>query len=430
MTQIGERIVRISLILMVILSLILSWKIWTNPSSNHALNEFNQKSNDVIQQKKITDVYVPIKLFYQKSDDTILYTNRESLISNIQDEITNYKFSEGRVLSRSEAEQASQAPTRNVDLTFPTEMPISFYLDNYGVKATLPSEVKNSKFSRVILDFDNSKVYFSSRTNETVIEYIVDGNFQKILDMLENKDITYYPVTLSNNNVSNVYYLSKPSNLKIYSYIIATQSFTTFSKAFFNQSEDLYLGENGADSDVNLSNGEGESLTIQSKTGEVSYFGKLQYSKDDIYFSTFKYIENLGNTIGSLRYSEAKTNEIIYRNYVEGFPVFGNHSKGVVDIAIQNQKNVRILTNQETIQIPIPSNDTVTLPQTTEMLADLENHGIDKSKILDMQIGYEWQSNTETKQVVDLVPKWYLNYNGSWKSNEQLRSELQEGVVD
>ncbi|MEG2708979.1 MAG: two-component system activity regulator YycH, partial [Vagococcus sp.] len=224
----------------------------------------------------------------------------------------------------------------------------------------------------------------------------------------------YLPVSLTPDNVAGIYYLKEEVKLKTYSYIVATQSFTTFTKAFFNQPNDLYSNESD---NLNVFNGEGESLTIQSSTGEVNYFGKLKTSKNakgnNIYFDTFQYVENLGSTLGTLRFFDSKEGDIIYRNYIEGFPVFGKNMKGRLEVGVQN-KNVFVRTNQETIQVPIPSDETVTLIPTAELMDNLAVAGVDLSLIDDAQISYEWQANLETKQVVDLVPTWYIKYQDNW----------------
>lgn len=422
MRSVGDKLIKVSLISMILLSLVLSWKIWTKPS-NHRLEDANHKANDIIQKKKVTDVYVPTKLFYRKDKTVTMYTNRESLISNIQQELTQLGFKDGHSLNRTEINQLIATPFRNIDLSFPTELPIGFYLENYQLDVRESTNVDHLKFSRIVIDLDNHKLYFANRNKEMLAVFTIDGDLSKFDKLLDDKQTNYYDVEMTRNNLADVYYLTKESKLKTYSYIVATQSFTTFSKAFFYQSEDLFSSEGG--DDVNLSNGEGESLTIQSRNGEVNYFGKLQNTSNDLYSNTFRYVENLGSTLGTIRYFDNTGSDITYRNYVEGFPVFGEDFKGTLDITVQNQKNVHIATNQETIQIPIPSEETVSLPPTQQMIDELESLGIDKGKIKDIQIGYEWQSNSDTRQVVDLVPKWYLKYDGEWQSSEQVKRLLQ-----
>ena len=87
--------------------------------------------------------------------------------------------------------------------------------------------------------------------------------------------------------------------------------------------------------------------------------------------------------------------------------------KGRLEVGVSN-KTVFVRTNQETIQVPIPSEETVTLIPTEQLIENLTLAGVDLSLIDDIQIAYEWQTNAETKQVVDLVPIWYVKYEEIW----------------
>ena len=117
---------------------------------------------------------------------------------------------------------------------------------------------------------------------------------------------------------------------------------------------------------------------------------------------------------------------MVYRNYVEGFPVFGDNMKGCLATTVQN-KNVFIKANQDTLQIPLPSDDSVTLVPTQELVDHLKNQGADMSKIIDIQIGYKWEQNKETQQAIDLVPSWYIKYDDNWMTQEELEKILAKG---
>ncbi|MGO2082925.1 YycH family regulatory protein [Vagococcus sp.] len=422
MNQFVEKLVKISLITMILLSLFLSWKIWTKPTSRSA-DETPKKTTEVVQKKEMKDVYAPTKLFYHKDKEEILYTNRESIISSVQKKIDKMEYKNAHLLSR-KAKTDFLENEEYIDMTLPYELPLSFYLTINNIKTDdLPEQVKPLSINRVILSFSHNKIYFSNRTQTDILELDALDNLSSVKEIVTQSDIDYFKVTHHPENVTNVYYMEEETELQIYSYIVATQSFTTFSRSFFNQSNDLFSNE-GTDNNVNLSNSEGESLVVQSKTGEVNYYGKLKAKKENIYEESFQYIENLGNALGTLRFFNEIDSDIVYRNYVEGFPVFGDHSKGQVSITIRNSQNVQLKTNQESIQIPIPSNETKILPPTQKVLDELTVLGMDNTEVQDIQIGYEWQANVETKQVVDLIPRWYLKYKEKWISFEDLKDQL------
>lgn len=427
MKTIGDKLVKISLALMIGLSVLLSWKIWTKPT-NRNFDLINKKElSSMVQTKDIAEVYVPTKLFYHKTKDDILYTNRESTITDIQNKVSEFDFESVKKISKEDNEKI-MTQSKTVSLLFPKELPLSVYADTYHLKAKVLEDMADIEINRILISFEEEAVYFMSRDQEQGARAEVKGNFEAIEKIL-NANKHYYTVSLDSDNIAQLYYLTEELKLKTYSYIVATQSFTTFSKAFFNQSNDVFSNEG---SNVSLSNGEGESLTIQSKTGEVNYFGKVKngnnHSRENDYFTSFQYVESLGNSLGTLRYFDCnrESGDIIYRNYVEGYPVFGDDMRGILEVAVQN-KNVLVRTNQETIQIPIPSEEEVVITSTQALLDDLLANGLDLSDVADVQIGYSWQSNPETKQVVELVPQWYILYQGTWLSKPELQQLLQKG---
>lgn len=420
MNQLIDRIVKTSLVIMILISLFLSWKIWTKPANRSLADKDKDSSEEVVQTKRMTDVYVPTKLFYHQTAEKYVYSNKETMISDVHEKVTSFEFKNGKEMDEKEIQTALYAGN-SFNLLFPEEFPLTVYQNINQLKLEVPSKSSDFLFNRVVFSLEKEKVYFLNHQLNKGFEYEASGDTTSIKNLLKDSEKgNYLPVSLNPENVGGIYYLQDEVELKTYSYIVATQSFTTFTNAFFNQPNDLYSTES---ENVSVQNGEGESLAIQADTGEVKYFGKLKASKHSgkqaIYFDTFQYVENIGNTLGTLRYFDAKAGDIIYRNYIEGFPVFGEDMKGRFEVGVKN-KSVFVRTNQETIQIPIPSEETITLIPTEELVAELVAAGIDLSLIDDAQIAYEWQPNLETKQVADLVPSWYVKYEDNWYSAKKL----------
>ena len=422
MSKIIGRVIKGSLMVLIATSLLLSWKIWTKPTSRSIENP-DKKTSDIVQKKSITDVYTPTKLFYHQEKENILYTNRESFVMDVQQQIVKLDIKNGEFISTKERNELMDQEDF-IDLSNPYEIPLTFYLKmNHLNQDKLPHQVEQFKFNHLIVSFQKNRMYFSNRDQSQVFAFDISSNLDTVKQTVKHSDVDYFRVTNNKENLGNVYYMAEETELQIYSYIVQTQSLTIFSRAFFSQSDDLFTNE-GAKDDVNLSNSEGESLNIDSKTGEVNYYGKLKQKSSTVFEDSFQYIQNLGTTLGTFKFFNVDDSEIIYRNYVEGFPVFGPNRKGEIDVLIRNEQNVHLATNQETIQIPIPSKETKILPPTQVMLDELFALSADPEKVQDIQIAYEWQVNSETKQVVDLVPQWYIRYNREWHSFDELKKQF------
>lgn len=426
MSKLGENLLKIGVILMVLLSLFLSWKIWTKPA-NRSFQDRTAKVKAVVQKKDMTEVYMPTKLFYHHGNgDHFLYSNKESTMTSLHEKIVSLEFGTARTMTTGQVE--SLTTQRDLfNLVYPSAIPASLFINMNNLSISLPRDSKNLMFNWLIMSLDDGKIYFVNYKNKLGVEVEVKGNISSITSILDAENNNYVNALLSTDNVAGIYYLADSAKLKTYSYIIATQSFTTFSHGFFNQPNDLFSNEG---ENLSLSNSEGESLTIDSQTGEVNYFGKLKQShvgnENSLYYDTFQYVEDMGTSLGNLRYFSDTSNEVVYRNYVEGFPVFGDNMKGCLATTVQN-KNVFIKANQDTLQIPLPSDDSVTLVPTQELVDHLKNQGADMSKIIDIQIGYKWEQNKETQQAIDLVPSWYIKYDDNWMTQEELEKILAKG---
>lgn len=426
MSKIGEQVLKIGVICMVLLSLFLSWKIWTKPA-NRGFQDRTAKVKAVVQKKDMTEVYMPTKLFYHHgTGEHFLYTNKESTITSLHEKIVSLDFVSAKTMTKAQVE--SITTQRNLfNLVYPSAIPASLFINMNNLSATLPHDNKNLMFNWLVMSMDDKKLYFVDYQNKKGVEMTIKGNIDSIQTLLDLDSNNYVNAFLPTDNVAGIYYLADSAKLKTYSYIIATQSFTTFSKGFFNQPNDLFSNEGD---NFSLSNSEGESLTIDSQTGEVNYFGKLKQSHsgsvNSLYYDTFQYIEDMGTSLGNLRYFSNDPNEVIYRNYVEGFPVFGESMKGSLAATVQG-KNAYIKANQDTLQIPLPSDDSVTLVPTEELVEHLKSLGVDMDKITDIQIGYKWEQNKETQQAIDLVPSWYIKYDNTWMTQDELINTLTKG---
>lgn len=216
--------------------------------------------------------------------------------------------------------------------------------------------------------------------------------------------------------------------LKKYSYILSQQPYTLFRNAFFQKTDEVKT--NNESSELLFYNGN-ESMTIHSEMQIVDFRGEIiqEDTSDNIFSQSFPYISKLGNSLGNMRYFDRDKNQIDYRIFVEGFPVFGSDSKGKVAIEVSADRidsQVKIQTSLNTIQVPIPSDEEVELPSTGTVIQNLIEKGAAQEKIESIIVGYTWQNIKETNRVVDLLPEWYVKYQNHWYAVNDLLERLTE----
>jgi len=86
MMKLSEWITRIGLILMVILSIYFSVNIWLNSAKRIPEMKSGSQVTTAVNEKAIGDVYLPLQLI-RITDGKAMQSNRETLISNVQNDI-------------------------------------------------------------------------------------------------------------------------------------------------------------------------------------------------------------------------------------------------------------------------------------------------------------------------------------------------------
>ncbi|MBP1042685.1 hypothetical protein I6N95_16840 [Vagococcus sp. BWB3-3] len=430
--KLGGRLIRFGLVSMIVLSLFLSWKIWTNSGSKDLVDN-SKNSESTMNMKQPKDVFSPVKLIYHDDQGKHFYSNKENLISSITKEVL--RLSRERLTVYSEKDGAryleSQTKPNSFELVMGSPISLAYFLEINDQDVTRGIE-EDMSFQRLVVSLDEDVMYVLNDKNQQVYRIKFKGDLSEIRRLLRDTNNRFIEVLHEDSELPVFYQFIEDITLKKYSYILSTQSYTLFSQAFFDNPQEIMPNDSNRNSrDVDLINAEGDSLKISYDTGEAQFSGRIKPETvlvnptHNIYTDTFYYVQSIGNSMGTIRYFEGRGNKVTYRNFVEGFPIFSDHTKGRVEVTRNNQI-IQVMTNQETIQVPIPSDEEVTLPNTERIVAQLEAAGIQRKELEDLQIGYTWEANQETKQVVDLVPEWYVKLDNYWDNVANVIQKAQE----
>lgn len=418
--RLQDKIVRVLLIAMILLSLFLSLRIWTQ-STGEQVKTSETEAADRLQVLPANRVFIPLNLVHHTEEGEKLFTNRESVIQNVAEECLSFNISNltEQSISSREAYLDYLEQTETVELIFSNSVPLNYYLEinDSHIRGKIGDSVM---INRLLINYGRKKLSFLDDTQKKI--YAAD--FKESTAVLENlvkeKDNRYIAAELESEADPIFYSYLGEVKLKKYSYILENQSYTMFSKMFFSSTEDVFSSDN-ANKDVRLITNSGQKLTVSYSTGEI-LFTDPQIAPQDPEFKenknfheeTFRYIEKMGKTADGVRYFDKAGTRITYRRIVEGYPIFSDYYRGRIEIT-SNQGGVKLLTNQNIIQVPIPSDEEVSLPPTKEMIQQLLNAGMKNEEIQNIQVGYSWKTNPDNKQIVDLEPEWYVKYHDEWQ---------------
>lgn len=426
--KISEKIIRVALFALILLSLILTYAIWLSPTSKMAdVNTSNQAVKNNQNYAKATDAFLPIRGIWDLAEGKF-QTSSENLLATTQARLTESTFGQLQEVANGEEEIKNYySLDSGIELNYEGGFSLTEYIKVFDMPINLNSlkESDNIFFSKIQVDFANKKIRFLNYSKGTVYEATMSGDFSGIENIYQKNQSKYLPMSDENPLVPRLLRTKERVRLKKYSYILTTQSYSLFRNAFF-QNPDQAKGEEEDDGARSFASGH-EELIMDEQKRFVTFTGELpeDLAKESFYSQSFNYVSRLGTAVGNLRYFDHHDGQINYRIFVEGYPIFSQSSKGKMSVKIDQSPNaatpqIKIETSMDTVQVPIPSDEEIELPSTLEIENSLAVVGLDLEKVQSFIIGYTWQDIDGVNKLVALTPEWFVKYDSTWYPANQL----------
>lgn len=420
----SEKILRGLLICLILLSLFFTYSIWVSPAGRTpTVNSNTQVVNNEQNYTKATDAFLPLRGIWDVEGQHF-QTNSENLLATLQARLTESTYGQLEVVANTEEESIGYYQlTNGVELNYEGPFSLAEYVKVFDIPLNLSGveDEESILFGKIQLDFNNEKIRFLNYQKHLVYEASINTDFEPIEAIYKENQDRFLPMTTENQMVPRLMQTQENVRLKKYSYILTTQSYSLFRNAFFQDPEQA-KGEEEENKSRTFVSGH-EELTMNEDNKLVSFSGDLPSELQDqsLYTQTFSYVSRLGTAVGNLRYFDRQDNQVNYRIFVEGYPIFSQldspSPKGKMTIAIDPKNpssQVKIETSMETVQVPIPAEETVELPSSTTIENSLSSAGRDINLVQSYIIGYTWRDVTDVSRVVALDPEWYIKYDGHW----------------
>lgn len=426
--KISERIIRVALFALILLSLILTYAIWLSPTSKTAdVNTSKQAVKNDQNYAKATDAFLPIRGIWDLAEGKF-QTSSENLLATTQARLTESTYGQLQEVAQGEEEIKSYYSLDNgIELNYEGGFSLTEYVKVFDMPINLNSLKDSDKltFSKIQVDFAKKKIRFLNYSKDTVYEATISADFTGLETIYQKNQPKFLEMSDENPLVPRLLRTKDRVRLKKYSYILTTQSYSLFRNAFF-QNPDQAKGEEEASGARSFVSGH-EELMMDEQKRQVTFEGELpeDLSKESMYSQSFNYVSRLGTAVGNLRYFDHHEGQVNYRIFVEGYPIFSQSSKGKMAVKIGHGSNgastqIRIETSMDTVQVPIPSDEEVELPSTLEIENNLAAVGLDLDKVQSFIIGYTWQDIDGVNKLVALTPEWFVKYDNTWYPATQL----------
>jgi regulatory protein YycH of two-component signal transduction system YycFG len=136
-------------------------------------------------------------------------------------------------------------------------------------------------------------------------------------------------------------------------------------------------------------------------------------------FHEIKMLDNWTNPFYFYGFDE-ETDNVYYRRYVNGYPIFGEVDYGLTRIHMSGSSMTELQFLTQVIQTPLTDRgEDVALLSGKDLLAALDAGGYSSQEIQMIALGYDWTFSEESNRLVNLTPKWFIQINGVWKSLDQ-----------
>lgn len=421
---------RVSLAFLIAVSFYLSFFIWTN-NGNYNSNALisNRSLTQVDHSRYLTNLYSPVKIFSVDLDGN-KYLLPEQINAINQEVKKSFKHLDFKGMSSSTVENYKQYENiinnnDSLQLYYQSPLSIKALSDIFGFKINKKySEVPVNRLIIERISPLESDIYLTNDQNKTYYNVNVAFYSDKIFN-LANRSKNKIEVSERKTKDGYITFFEKPLPLNSYTYLIKTLDDSYYVSSFMTNDGSAGLT---FDSKTNTyKKGLTKSLSINDETGTVHFVdhhldeNTVPRNLTKLLTYSRQVMEKIGNSFNSFRYfSNPQKNRVVFRSYVEGFPVFFNEKSGDVSLSWgKNSQSLYFLNS--TLEVPIStSQNKLVLESTNTLIEKLNQQGIATSSIQDIQVGYSWIKNHDSTEVVNLLPQYFVKINGVYKEASTL----------
>lgn len=420
-----EQAKSIFLTLLVILSALLTFTIWTFTPTYETNEQAPVVNISIAEEKRVKDVIKPYKMIATR-EDKMTGSMSTFYLESVVDVMKNWEISELTMestnLSEADLNELIHSPNR-FTLFFPDDVPFPVY-DNI-----LPFSITNvpeDSFDRLIVNWnrnenDELKVYFASSKSKTLYSAHA-GNVD--LQVLKQK------VVSPTSEFGKYSEIKRPGKLSLfvsaedvegirYTYYLKEIDTMRFRDALFN---DPSLVRQSPLSATNEEYSDGTSLmnvNLQERT--LSFVNPSAETAvpaipSKLVFDSLDFVNEHGGWTDEFRYSgmNTATQQIDYQLYLFGYPVFSNDTSTKITAYWGDPGIYRYYRPYYTLDLSLFDTVISTLPSGEKASMVMKKvKEIDFNNVEELTTGY-FLTRDDEKRLMILEPSWFYYANNQW----------------
>jgi len=422
-----EQMKSIFLTLLVILSVTLTFSIWTYTPTYETIKQAPVVNISIADSKRVNDIVKPYKLIASVENGltgTMEPFKLDQVVNVMKGWEINELTLESDQLKKTDLNELITKSSR-FTLFFPDDVPFPVY-DNI-----LPFSITNipeSGFDRLIVDWSSSnngnlKLYFVSSKNNTlysaIAENIDSGLFkQKVINPATDQFTKY--TEIERKGKPSLFVSAVDVESIRYTYYLKEIDTNRFRDALFNdpslvrQSPIGSTNEEYSD-DTSLMSVDLSQRTLSFVNPSAETFVPAVPSK--LIFDSLDYINEHGGWTDEFRFAgiNAANQQINYQLYLLGSPVFSDQTLTEITAFWGDPGIYRYVRPYYTLDLSLTFDTLIsTLPSGEKASLVMKTvKEIDFNKVEEMTIGYHLTRDDEQRLLI-LEPSWFYKYNNQW----------------
>lgn len=430
-----EVIKSVLLVFLIMLSLVLTWSLWTlKPDFMQLVNPKITKKEEVTDTKKISDVIRPSQVIYYDKDSYRGMPANERFIKRVNQILENTKFYDSKTSPvTSLAEQIKNK--EYIEVIYPTEMTSDIYsqvfnLATSGGTFTIPSADRVVFYKKDTNEVEANIISYTQRKMITASTTFPFDSLKNIIDDAKSGVVQYEPYDVEREaekgvEVSRRFYFPRDSfTANAYSYLarsINDDTIVRYKNALFRDLSNVKSGNTG-----DYYTDENSALDINRVSNRIKYTNFAQETEDDVtqqtrspLFNSVDFINNHAGWRNPYYFYNLDPNNgtVEFLLFVNGVPVIRSGMEMRLawtgnDLNEYQRSMVELVMDNNQYSFKPKKVKLESASQVKEALKEF-----DMSQVNKLAVGYDMQQAKGQANVYNLQPKWFVNYgpNHDWQ---------------
>lgn len=429
-----EQVKSVVLLLLVVLSLVLTFLIWTYTPKLQIIEEPEVEQITIGEQKEVKDILKPHRILARNNNDWI-GTLDVRPVDLVMGNFSNWKgtelsFVRGN-LTDTEMNELLGANGR-MTLFFPEEIPVNLFSSILPLSLTESTEMT---FDQLIMDFgkvqnNTMQIYFVSEQNRTLYRTNVTvsgGQLQLDINEVLQELIPY--AEIKRNSKRSLYVPKERVKLTKYTYYIDEISTDKMKEALFRDPTIVQKTTENADS-IKYTDGM-YLLTIDKVKKLINYVYPASESivaipPSRLLDDSFEFVNGHGGFTDDFRFisMDASKQLVEYQLFKQGYPVFSKITSTRISTTWGEEDMFRYKRPYYEL-MDIPEQSLQQLPSGVEIIETINQSNLHLDDIEDIVLGYYLTENEGSNLLYTLEPSWFAVQEGS---GVKLTSEMLGGT--